>query len=164
MCGGIRGPKVCGQLPVQCDGVVVVHGGHPVAMHACRDGSLVHEGDLGSPKRFECVNCFNDAGVDGLTSNPGLVLLAVHPALLDDAEANVNNVNVVHFEACAAGVRSSGEEKEDEGIKPVGKVPIGGHALLVCLAIFGRCFTVLVDKPEEEVNEDNIRLAEAPLL
>jgi len=84
--------------------------------------------------------------------------------LLDDAEANVNDVNVIHFESCAAGVRSSGEEVEDEGIKPVSGVPISGHALLVCLVIFGHCLTVLVDKPEEEVNEDNIRLAEAPLL
>ena len=84
--------------------------------------------------------------------------------MFDDAQANVNNVNVVHFEACAAGVRSSGEEAEDEGIKPVSRVPIGGHALPVCLAILGRRLTVLVDEPEEEVNEDNIRLAEAPLL
>ncbi len=52
-------------------------------------------------------------GVDGLASNPGLVLLAVHPALLDDAEANTIDVDVVHFESPAAGVRSSGEEAED---------------------------------------------------
>ncbi len=73
-------------------------------MHACRDGGLVHEGDLGSPKRFERVNRLDDAGADGLTSNPGFVFLTVHPALLDDAEANVNNVNVVHPVARAAGV------------------------------------------------------------
>jgi hypothetical protein len=40
----------------------------------------------------------------------------------------------------------------------------GGHALPVCLAILGRCLTVLVDKPEEEVDKDNIGLTEALLL
>jgi hypothetical protein len=164
LCGGTRGPEVCNRLPIQCNRVVVVHGGHPVAMHACGDGGLVHEGDLGSPKHFECVDRFDNVGANGLASNPGLVLLALHLTLLDDAEANVNDVNVIHFESCAAGVRSSGEEVEDEGIKPVGGVPIVGHALPVCLAILGCCLTVLVDEPEEEVGKDNIRLAEAPLL
>ncbi len=83
---------------------------------------------------------------------------------LDDAEANVNNVNVIHPEARAAGIRSSGEEAEDEGIEPVGGVPISGHALPVCLAILGHHLTVLVDEPEEEVNKDNIRFAKTLLL
>jgi hypothetical protein len=113
---------------------------------------------------FELVNRFNDARADGLVSNPGLVLLAVHPVLFDDVEANVNNLDVPHFESLAAGVCSSGEEAEDEGIKPVGGVPIGGHAQPVCLSILGRCLTVLVGEPEEEVDKDNIRLVEAPLL
>ncbi len=133
-------------------------------MHVCGDGGLVNEGDLGGPKRFERVDHLNDAGADGLVSNPGLVLLAVHPALLDDAEANVDNVNVVHPEARASGIRSSGEEVEDEGIEPVCGVPIGGHALPVSLTILGRRLTILVDKPEEEVNKDSIRLAKMPLL
>ncbi len=101
---------------------------------------------------------------DGPASNPGLVLHTVHPALLDDAEANVDDVNIVHPEARAAGVRSSGEEAEDEGIKPISGVPISSHALLVCITILGHCLTVLVDKPEEEVDNDDIRLAKAPLL
>ncbi len=103
-------------------------------------------------------------GADGLAGDPGLVFLAVHPALLDDAEANVNNVNIVHPEARAAGVRSSGEEAEDEGIEPIGGVSIGGHALPICLAILGCRLTVLVDEPEEEVNKYDIRLAKVPLL
>jgi hypothetical protein len=53
------------------------------------DGNLVHEGDLGGPKRFERVDHLNNVGADGLVGNPGLVLLVVHPALLDSAEANV---------------------------------------------------------------------------
>jgi hypothetical protein len=105
---------------------------------------LVHEGDLGSPKCFECVDCLDDAGADGLASYPGLVPLAVHPALLDDAEANVKDVDIVHLEARAFGVCSSGEEAEDEGIKPIGGVLIGGHALPVCAAILGPHLTVLV--------------------
>jgi hypothetical protein len=119
---------------------------------------------LAAQKRFERVDCLNDVEADGLASNSGLVLLAVHPALLYDAEANVNNVDIVHPKARAAGVCSSSEEAEDEGIKPIGRVPIGGHALPVCLAILSCCLTVLVDEPEEEINEDSIRLAEASLL
>jgi hypothetical protein len=133
-------------------------------MHTCGDSILIHEGDFGGPKCFECVNRLDNAGADGLTSDPGLVILAVHPALLDNAEANVNDVDVIHVESCVAGVRSSGEEVEDEGIQPIGGVPIGGRVLPVCLAILGCCLTVLVDEPEEEVDEDDIRLAEALLL
>jgi hypothetical protein len=114
-------------------------------MHACGYGGLIHEGDLGGPKRFECVNHLDDAGADGLESNPGLLLLAVHPALLDDAEDNVDDVNIIHFVDRAPGVRRSGEEAEDKGIKTVGRVPIGSHALWVCLAILGHRLTVLFD-------------------
>ncbi len=96
-------------------------------------------------------------------SNSGLVLLAVHPASLDNAEANVDDVNVVHLEARTAGVRSSGEEAENKGIKPISRVPIDGHVLPVCLAILGRGLTVLVDGPEEKVDKDDIRLMEALL-
>ncbi len=133
-------------------------------MHACRDGGLVNKGDLGGPKHFEHVDRLDDAGADGLASNPGLVLLTIHPALLDDVEANVDNVDVVHLDACAAGVRSSGEEAEDEGIEPFSGMPIGSHVLPVCLAILSCCLTILVDKPEEEVDKEDIRLAEAPPL
>jgi hypothetical protein len=133
-------------------------------MHACGDGGLVHEGDLGGPKCLECVNRLNNVGADCFTSDPGLVLFAVLPTLLDDAEANVNDVDVVHPLARAAGVRSTGEEAEDEGIKPISTAPIGSHALPVRLAILGRHLTVLVDKPEEEVDKDDIGLAEVPLL
>jgi hypothetical protein len=133
-------------------------------MHACGDDSLAYKGDLGGPKRLECVDCLDDAGADGLASDPGLVLLALHLASLDDTEANVDDVDVVHLKACSAGVCSSGNEVEDEGIKPIDGVPINGHALPVCLVIIGRRLTILVDKLEEEVDKDNIRLAEVPLL
>ncbi len=48
------------------------------------------------------------------------------PHCFDDAEANVDNVDIVHLEAHAAGVCRSGEKAEDEGIKPIGigRVPI----------------------------------------
>jgi hypothetical protein len=124
-------------------------------MHACEYSGLVYEGDLGSPKCLEPVNHLDDARADGLASDPGLVIFAIHPALLDDVEANVDDVNIVHLEAWAAGICSSGEEAEDEGSNPLAGCQ---------LAILGRRFTILVDKPEKEINKDNIRLAEAPLL
>ncbi len=164
MHGGVRSPEVCNQLPVQYNGVVIVHVGYPVAMHACGNGSLVHKGDLGGSKRFECVNHLDCSRADGLASDPGLVFLVVYPTLLDDDEANVDDVEVVHPVAHTAGIHSPSEEAEDEGINPFGGVPIGNHVLQVCLAIFGCCLTVLVDKPEEEVDKDSIRLAKVPLL
>ncbi len=79
-------------------------------------------------------------------------------------KANVDEVDVFLPVACAAGIRSSREEVEDESIEPVGGVPIGSHALPVCLATLGCRLTLQVDKPEEEVDKDDIRLAKAPLL
>ncbi len=81
-------------------------------MHACGDGSLIHKGDLGGPKCVEPVNHHGNAGADGLASNQGLILLAVNPASLDDAEANVEDVVIIHPEARTAGIRNASEEAE----------------------------------------------------
>jgi hypothetical protein len=96
--------------------------------------------------------------------NPGLVLFGVHPALLDDAEANVDDVDIIHLAAGTAGVGGAGEKAKDEGIKPVSGVPVGGHALAVCLAVLGCCFAILFHESEEEVHKNNVWLAEAALL
>ncbi len=133
-------------------------------MEAGGDCGLVDQRDLGGPERFERVKHLNDVGVDGLACDPGLVLLAVHAASLDDAKANVDDVNVIHFAAGAACEGSASEEAEDERVETFGGVPIGGHMLSICFAILGRRCTVLFDKPEEKVDKNDVGLAEAALL
>jgi hypothetical protein len=96
--------------------------------------------------------------------NPQFILLPVHPTVLDDAQADVNDVNVVHLETSAAGVGGAGKEAKDEGIEPVGQVPVGGHALAVHFTVLGHYLAILVDKPEEEVYKDNVGLTKATLL
>ncbi len=133
-------------------------------MEAGGDSGLVDQHDLGNPKRLERVKCLGDVGADGLACNPGLVLLAVHAALLDDTKAKVDNVDVIHFEAGAACEGSASEEAEDERVETFGGVPIGGHTLSVCFAILGRRRTVLFYKPEEKVDKNNVGLTEGALL
>jgi hypothetical protein len=84
--------------------------------------------------------------------------------LLDDAEVDVNDVNIFHLAVGTAGIGGAGEKAKDEGIKPVGRVPVGGHALVVCLTVLGCRFAILFHKPEEEVHKKNVRLVEAALL
>ncbi len=73
-------------------------------------------------------------------------------------EANVDDANVIHLAAGAAG--GAGEKAKDEGIKPVGGVPVGSHALAGCLTVLGRYFAVLFHKPEEEVHKNDVWLAD----
>ncbi len=79
-------------------------------------------------------------------------------------QADVDDVNVIHLEACATGIGGAGEEPKDESVEAIGRVPIGSHLLLVGLAILGSRLAVLVDKPEEEIDKNDVRFAEATLL
>jgi hypothetical protein len=65
---------------------------------------------------------------------------------------------------CGVGVRRAREEAEGEGIKTIAGMPVGGHPLAICIAIFRRRRTVVLREPLEHVDEDNVWLAEAPLL
>ncbi len=95
--------------------------------------------------------------------DPLLLLFEVHATALDNAEADVDDVSIVHRVASAAGVARSGEEAMDEGVKAISGMPIGSHTVTIPPAIFGGCLAIVLDKPEEEINEDNVGFAETML-
>jgi hypothetical protein len=84
--------------------------------------------------------------------------------VFDDAQANVNNVNVVHRIAGAAGKGRASEKAEDEVVKSVGRMPIRSHALAIGFAVLRCCLSVVVDESQEHIDEDEVGLAEALLL
>jgi hypothetical protein len=43
-------------------------------------------------------------------------------------------------------------------------MPICSHPLTIGFTVFGRCFPVVADEPQEHIDEDNVGLAEALLL
>ena len=63
--------------------------------------------------------------------DPIFVLLGVHPTSLDDAQADVDDVAIVHWVAGRARVGSTDEEASCEGLKTIGGIPVGGHSLPV---------------------------------
>ncbi len=65
-------------------------------MHASGYRCLVDKRVLRSPKHHERVKRLADSGAFGFAGNPRLVFLVIHAALLDDAEADVDNVAVGH--------------------------------------------------------------------
>ncbi len=79
-------------------------------------------------------------------------------------QANVDDIDVFHWIAGAAGKGRAGEKAEDEVVKSVGRMLIRSHALAISFAVL-RCYlSVVVDKRQEHVNEDEIGIAEALLL
>ncbi len=96
--------------------------------------------------------------------DPALILLHVQPALLDDADPDVDDVAINNWIPCGVGVRHAREEAEGEGVNTVAGMPVGGHPLVICIAIFRCRRTVVLREPLEHVDEDNVWLAGAPLL
>jgi hypothetical protein len=94
-------------------------------------------------------------------SNLRLIFLGVQSTSLDDVEADVDNVTVGHCVVSASLKHHVGEKAEDECMEAVGGMPISGHTLPVCFAILGCCFTVVVDKPHEHIDEAGRRHAPA---
>ncbi len=133
-------------------------------MQACGDCHLVEERDLVCPKCLERVKRLGNPGGGGPSGDPALVLLRVQPALLDGADPNVNDVAINDRIPCGVGVPRACEEAEGEGVKTIAGMPVGGHPLAICIAIFHRRLTVVLREPFEHVDEDNVWLAEAPLL
>jgi hypothetical protein len=83
---------------------------------------------------------------------------------VDDAQADVDDVTVVYWVACSAGLGSPNEEAQCEGFKTFGGMPGGGHSLLISLAIFGCGTPVLCDEPFEHVEKDSVQLFDADWL
>ncbi len=78
--------------------------------------------------------------------------------MLDDVQANVNDVTVVHWVACSTGVGSTNEEVCCKGLKTFGGMSGGGHSLPIFLAIFGCSTPVLCDEPVKHVEKDSVQL------
>ncbi len=113
MGSGIGGSKVGNGFAIQCIGcVVAVDGGHLIAVLTGRDGGLVDKGDLCRPERFEQVKVLDDLGVDDLMGNSRLVLFGVHPGAFDHAQADVDNVAVIHCKTGASRECGAGEEEQ----------------------------------------------------
>ena len=100
----------------------------------------------------------------GRSEDPSRVLLHVQPALLDDADPNVDNVAIDDWVPCGIGVCCAREEAEGEGVKTVAGMPVGGHPLAICITIFHRRCTVVLREPLKHVDKDNVWFAEEPLL
>ncbi len=109
MSGSVRGAKVHNRLAVRHNGVVVVDRSHAIAVHASGYRRPVDKRDLCGPKCLERVKCFNNSGAFGFAGDPCLVFLGTHAALLDDAEANVDDVAVGHKVSHATSIRPTGE-------------------------------------------------------
>jgi hypothetical protein len=101
--------------------------------------------------------------MDGLACNPSLVLLSIHAAPLDYAEANVDNVAVGHCEVGASCEHRTNEEAEAKHVEIVGGMSVSRHALTVCFAILRHSLTLVVEKPHKHVDKNNVWFAKVPL-
>ncbi len=93
----------------------------------------------------------NVSTIGVISRDPIFVFLGVHPASFDDAQANADDVVIVHWVACHACVGCADEEVHCKGFKSVSRMPVGGHFLAIFFTIFGRCFEVPCDEPIEHV-------------
>jgi hypothetical protein len=100
--GGVRGTKVRKRVTIQCDQRVVLHGSHTLSMLQGWDSSLVDKCNCIGPIFLEGVNCLNNWWDRILAQDPIFVLLRVQSTVLDDVQANVDEVAVVHRVACSA--------------------------------------------------------------
>jgi hypothetical protein len=102
------------------------------------------------------MDCLDDLWDRIFVQDPVFVLLGVPSTTLDDTQADVNDVTVVHWVACSAGIGSTNEEARCEGLKTFGGMPGAGHSLPIFLAIFGCGMPVIRDEPvkHEEKNSD----------
>ena len=96
--------------------------------------------------------------------DPTIVLLHIQTTSFDDADPDVNNVAIHDQVPCGIGVRRTREEAEGEGVETVPRMPVSGHLLAICIAIFSCRCTVVLHQPLEHGDEDNVWFAEAPLL
>ncbi len=151
LCGCKRGTKVRERIIVRGNRHVIIHGSHSVTMLGGQDSSLIDKCNRVGPILLEGVDCLDNWWDPVLTQDPFFVLLGVHSTMLDDAQANINDVTVLHWVACSAGVGGAGEEVRCKGLKTFGGMLGGNHSLPIFLAIFGCGMPVLHDEPVEHV-------------
>ncbi len=141
--------------------VVIVGGGHSIPVLTGGDSNLVDQDDLCRPECFEGVKSLVDSWTDGLACDPRLVLLGIHAAPLDYAEADDDDVVVGYCEVGASCKCLTCEEAEDECVETIGGMPVGRHVLMVCFMILRHSLTIVVDKPHKHVNKNNVQFAKA---
>jgi hypothetical protein len=112
---------------------------------------LVDQRDHVGPIFLEGVDRLDDRRGFVFAGNPIFVHFRVHPTVFDDAQANVNDVTIIHWVACRACVGCTNVEARCKGLEAVGGMPVGSHPLPIIFAIFGRRFAVLHDEPVEHV-------------
>jgi hypothetical protein len=98
-----------------------------------QDCSLIDKCNHISSIFLEGVNHLNNWWDRVLMQDPVLVLLGVHSTTLDDVQANINDIMVIHRVACSAGVGSANEEAHCEGLKTFEGMPGGSHSLPIFL-------------------------------
>ncbi len=129
-----------------------------------QDSSLIDKCNCVGPIFLDGVNCLDNLWDRVLAQDPDFVLLGVHSTTLDDVQADVDDVTVVHWLACSAGVGSANEEACCKGLKTFGGMPGGGHSLTMFLAIVGCGMPVLRDELVRHVEKDSVRLFHADRL
>ncbi len=146
-----RGTKVCKQVIVHGNQSFIVYGSHSVTMLSGQDRSLIDKCNCVGPIFLEGFDSHDNRWDHVLARDPVLVLLGVHFPTLDDAQANINDITVVHWEVCSTGVGSADEEARCKGLKTFGGMPGGGHSLPIFLVIFGCGTPILCDEPVKHV-------------
>ena len=97
-----------------------------------------------------------------LAHDPILVLFGIHPAALDDSQANVNDITTLYRVSCRACVGCADEEACCKGLEAFGGMPLGGYLLPICFAIFNHGFLVktwfplFVNEPTKHVKENRV--------
>ncbi len=162
--GSVRGTSVCKLVTVQCNRCIVVYSSHIISMLQGRDSSLVDKCNCVGPIFLEGVDHLDNWWDHVLAQDQIFVLLGIHSTMLDDTQAYVDDVTVVHRVACSAGTGSTNEEARYKGLKIFRVMPGGGHSLPICHAIFGRGTPVLHDEPVKHVEKDSVWLFHADWL
>ncbi len=116
-----------------------------------RDSSLIDKCNCIGPIFFVGVNRLDDLWDSILARDPVFVLLGVHSTTLDDVQADINDITVIHWVACSTSVGSANEEACCKGLKTFGGMPGGGHSLPIFLAIFSCGTPILHDEPVKHV-------------
>ena len=119
MRGGVRGAEVLERFAVGCDRRIIVHGGHVVSMLKGWGSCLVDECDCLGTIFFEGIDHFSDGRGLVLAGDPNFVFFGVHSTSVDDAQANVDDIAIIHRVASHDCVGCANKEARCEGLKAV---------------------------------------------